>query len=99
MCRCFFTWTSLFTFQHLINVVFIILYPPVITKLSAQHLLRDSIFSHINHWVSILSLQREQINMRLNNKLFGVFLGYNVPRTSQVQPKCHKAYIIYFKLP
>lgn len=52
---------SSFTFQHLINVVFIIPYPPVITQLCAQHLLRDSILGHINHWVSILSLYGVQM--------------------------------------
>lgn len=54
---------SSFTFQHFIDVVFIILYPPVITQLCAQHLLRDSILGHINHRVSILTLDGEQINM------------------------------------
>lgn len=47
---------SSFTFKHLIDVVFIVLDPPFITKLCAQHLLRDSILRHINHRVSILSL-------------------------------------------
>lgn len=47
---------SSFTFQHFIGVVFEVLYPPVVTQLCAKHLFRDSILSHINHWVSILRL-------------------------------------------
>lgn len=50
----------LLTFEHLIDVVFVILYPPVITQLCAQHLLGDSILGHINHGVPILSLDWEK---------------------------------------
>ena len=50
---------SSLTFQHLVDVVFKILYPPVVTQLRAQHLLRDSILCHIDRWVSVLSLNRK----------------------------------------
>lgn len=53
---------SYFTFQHLINIVLVIVYPPLITQLCACHLLRDSILSHINHRVSILGLQDKSNN-------------------------------------
>lgn len=46
-----------FTLQHLIDVVLVVLHPPVVTQVGAEHLLRHTILCHIYHGVSILSLE------------------------------------------
>lgn len=50
--------TFMLTFKHFIDVIPEVLHPPFITKISARYLLRDAVFCHIYHRVSILHLKK-----------------------------------------
>lgn len=47
---------ELITFEHLIDVILVILYPPVVTQFCAHHFLWNPILSDVDHGVPIVSL-------------------------------------------
>lgn len=49
-----------FTFEHLIDVVFEVLHPPVVTQVGAEHFLRHAVLCHVDHGVSVLGLVRRR---------------------------------------